>query len=157
MTPPQLDIKTNQLSCPQVLALISEHLQQMASQSPAESVHALDVSELKKPDIIFCAAWTPADELAGIAALKILDSTSAEIKSMRTSNDFLRQGVATELLKYLIALARQLEHRLLYLETGSQEEFTAARMFYKKFGFTPCDAYADYSEDPNSVFMKLHL
>lgn len=69
----QLEIIPGDLTHPQVLALIREHLQHMASQTPPESVHALDISALGRPELTFLAAWVinddPIRKPAGIAAL----------------------------------------------------------------------------------------
>jgi putative acetyltransferase len=37
------------------------------------------------------------------------------------------------------------------------EAFEAAKTLYTKFGFTYCEPFADYKEDPNSVFMTKEL
>ncbi len=129
----------------------------MASQSPPDSVHALDVAGLKAPEVKFWAAWTATDDLAGVAALKFLDSSSAEIKSMRTNSNLRRTGVASLLLQHLINQARELDLITLYLETGSMPDFAAARALYQKFGFTYCKPYDTYVEDPHSVFMTLAI
>ena len=152
-----IDIRPDDLTGPQVLTLLDEHLQQMASQSPPESVHALDVAGLKEPGIKFWAAWTKTNDLAGVAALKLLDFNRAEVKSMRTNSDLRRTGVASLLLQHLINEARQLEINNLYLETGSMPEFAAARALYEKFGFIYCKPFDTYLEDPNSVFMSLKI
>jgi len=160
-----LNIRPDDLTNPQVLALLDEHLHEMAFQSPPESVHALDITELKKPNVRFWSAWThsPAhksggvQELAGVAALKFLDATSAEVKSMRTNSNHRRSGVASRLVTHLINEARKSNIRTLFLETGAADDFTAARSLYLKSGFTFCEPYADYTEDPNSVFMQLKL
>lgn len=43
--------------------------------------------------------------------------------------------------------------KALSLETGSQDAFTPTRQLYESFGFTPCSPFADYIEDPNSLFL----
>ena len=153
----QINIRPNDLTDPQVLTLLDEHLRQMASQSPPESVHSLDVAGLKAPEVKFWAAWTATDDLAGVAALKLLDSNNAEVKSMRTNGNFRRKGVASLLLQHLIDEARLLEIHTLYLETGSMPEFAAARALYCKFGFLYCEPFDAYVEDPNSVFMSFKI
>jgi putative acetyltransferase len=35
--------------------------------------------------------------------------------------------------------------------------FAPARRLYARFGFVPCAPFADYKDDPNSVFMMLAL
>jgi putative acetyltransferase len=48
-------------------------------------------------------------------------------------------------------------YRRLSLETGSQEGFLPAQTLYRSFGFTQVGPFADYKDDPNSVFMALEL
>ncbi len=157
----QLEIIPGDLNHPQVLSLIKEHLQHMASETPPESVHSLDISALGEPDITFTAAWVgnkePNRKLAGIAALKNLGHFKAEIKSMRTASAYKRMGVATDLLTHLINTAKRENIKKLYLETGSMDSYAPARSLYEKFGFKPCAAYDNYVEDPNSIFMHLTL
>ena len=37
------------------------------------------------------------------------------------------------------------------------DAFVPARSLYQSFGFTYCGPFADYAEDPNSVFMTRTL
>jgi len=37
------------------------------------------------------------------------------------------------------------------------EAFAPARLLYEEFGFAYCGPFADYVQDPNSVFMTLRL
>lgn len=150
------EIKRDDLTGSEIAALIGEHLQSMFLHSPPESVHALDLDKLKGPDVTFWSVWSQG-ELAGCGALKELDNGHAEIKSMKTSSDFLRKGVARSMMQYLIEEAQRRGYRRLSLETGSMEVFDPARRLYEAFGFTYCDPFADYTEDPNSVFMTLEL
>ncbi len=128
----------------------------MAAISPPESCHALDASELEQSDITFWSAWS-GDALAGCGALKALDQEHGEIKSMRTSSGFLRQGVAAAILETILDVARERRYRRLSLETGSMEAFAAACRLYERYGFEYCAPFADYVLDPNSVFMTLEL
>jgi putative acetyltransferase len=45
----------------------------------------------------------------------------------------------------------------LSLETGSWAYFQPARALYRKQGFVECPPFADYREDPNSIFMTREL
>ncbi|MGS0727548.1 GNAT family N-acetyltransferase, partial [Shewanella sp. 0m-11] len=121
-----MQIKTGQLDNVQVLELLAAHHEDMASHSPPESVHALDVSGLEAEDVTFWSLWLE-DELAGCGALKQLDRTHGEIKSMRTSNKFLRQGVGQMLLDHIISEARLRGYQRLSLETGSMAAFIPAK------------------------------
>ncbi len=151
-----IEIKRGGLSHPGVVALLREHLEEMASHTPAESVHALDLVSLQHSDISFWTAWS-GDALAGCAAIKKLDTHSAELKSMRTCRNHRRTGVASQLLTHLIKETKKRNFKTLYLETGSIPAFAAAAQLYQKFGFIHCKPFADYIEDPNSVFMVLQL
>ena len=147
-----MDIRVDDLSGPEIALLLQEHLQGMVLHSPPESIHALDLDALRKPEITFWSAWQDA-ELMGCGAIKELDSAHAEIKSMRTASMHLRKGVAAALLRHILDEARRRCYLRLSLETGSAEAFAPAHRLYASFGFKPCGPFADYVEDPYSVFM----
>lgn len=149
-------IREDDLQGPEVAALLAEHLREMAAFSPPESVHALDLQGLRSSDVTVWTAWDDG-ELLGCGALKALDPTHGEIKSMRTARNRQRQGVAAALLTHIIAEARHRGYRRLSLETGSMTDFAAARALYERFGFDYCGPFDGYREDPNSVFMTLDL
>jgi putative acetyltransferase len=149
-------VETDDLSGPEIRALLEEHLRGMRSLSPPESVHALDIEGLRRPEITFWTVWG-GGELLGCGALKELDPKHAEIKSMRTAAAHLRKGVAAHLLEHILGEAARRGYARLSLETGSQEGFEPARRLYARFGFTYCGPFADYVEDPNSVFMTREL
>ncbi|QIS21321.1 GNAT family N-acetyltransferase [Nocardia terpenica] len=149
-------IVVDELTGPEVIALLGEHLGDMYATSPAESVHALDLTALRKPDITFWSIWEDT-ALAGCGALKELNPTHGEIKSMRTAAAFRRRGIAALMLNHIITEARTRAYTHLSLETGAQDYFAPARHLYTRHGFTPCPPFADYTADPNSVFMTLPL
>ena len=149
-------IRVDDLSGPEIRALLEEHLRNMHELSPPESVHALDLAALRKPEITFWTAWSQG-ELLGCGALKALDPTHGEVKSMRTAPARRRTGVGRAMLEHIIAQARMRSYTRLSLETGSMEAFAPAWRLYESFGFTYCAPFADYTEDPNSVFMTRTL
>ena len=151
-----LEIRGDDLRGAEIIALLQEHLTEMYRVSPPESVHALDLHGLRKPEITFWTIWD-GDALAGCGALKELDREHGEIKSMRTSRAYKRQGVAVMMLSHIIAEAERRGYRRLSLETGSQDHFAAARSLYAKFGFAQCGPFDKYVDDPNSVFMTKSL
>ncbi|MDG9668390.1 GNAT family N-acetyltransferase [Hahella sp. CR1] len=151
-----MEIRIDDLSGPEVAELLQEHLRGMAENSPPESIHALDLSGLKKPEITFWTVWDGA-ELMGCGALKELDAGHGELKSMRTATAHLRKGVASHLLRHILEEARQRNYRRLSLETGSMAAFQPAHQLYANYGFTLCGPFADYIEDPNSLFMTIEL
>jgi putative acetyltransferase len=95
--------------------------------------------------------------LLGCGAIKELDSRHGEIKSMRTVAVHQRKGVASRLMRHIIEEAGRRSYRRLSLETGSMEAFAPARRLYAGFGFQPCGPFADYVDDPYSVFMTREI
>jgi putative acetyltransferase len=156
LTPEELRIVLDDLSGPEIAGFLDEHLREMRSVSPPESKHALDLEELRGPDIRFWSVLD-GDTVVGCGALKRLDGEHAEVKSMRTATTGRRGGVASLLLTHLIAEARRMGFTRLSLETGSAGYFLPARRLYEKFGFTPCEPFADYREDPHSVYLTRTL
>jgi len=151
-----MEIRVDDLSGPEISRLLQEHLTSVRLHSPPESVHALEIAALKRPEITFWTVWQ-APELLGCGALKELDAQHGEIKSMRTASAHLRKGVASALLSHILEEARKRSYRKVSLETGSMEAFAPARSLYARYGFKPCAPFADYVEDPNSIFMTIEL
>ena len=151
-----MKIEIDDLSRPETQALLNEHLQSMYELSPPESVHALDLEQLREPAITFWSAWEES-LLLGCGALKELDARHGEVKSMRTAVAVRRQGVARALLAHIVAAARQRSYERLSLETGSMDAFKPAQKLYESFGFEYCGPFGEYNEDPNSVFMTMRL
>ena len=128
----------------------------MHASSPPESVHALDLSELRHPGVTFWTAWE-GTELLGCGALKAMAGSCGEIKSMRTASTHRGRGIASVLLEQIIQEARRRGYQTLLLETGSMREFAPARALYGRFGFDYRGPFAGYEDDPNSVFMSKEL
>lgn len=151
-----MEIREDDLTGKEIAKLLREHLENMYAIRPPESVHALGIQALRSPTITFWTAWDE-NELLGCGALKELDAKSGEIKSMRTANAHRRKGVAAKILEHIIGEARRRGYDRLNLETGSFPEFAPARALYERYGFEYGDPFADYEEDPNSVFMTKKL
>ena len=151
-----MKIELDDLSRPAIHALLNEHLRNMHELSPPDSVHALDLEKLRKPGITFWSAWEGPD-LVGCGALKELDRAHGEVKSMRTPARLRRRGAGRAILAHIIGVARSRNYQRLSLETGAIDAFRPAWTLYESFGFVRCGPFADYVEDPNSVFMTLRL
>jgi putative acetyltransferase len=136
----------------QIHNLLQEHLRSMTRYSPAESIHALDLEALRRPEVTFWSAWQD-EVLLGCGALQELDRQHGEIKSMRTATAHLRKGVAQAMLEHIIAEARRRRYTRLSLETGSHAAFAPAHALYAGQGFSFCEPFASYVPDPYSVFM----
>ena len=151
-----MKIVLDDLLGPEIAEFLEEHILDMKSVSPPESKHALDLDGLRKPEITFWTVWDDR-QLVGCGALKQLDAAQGEVKSMRTARACKQRGIASMVLRHIIEVAQQRNYRRLSLETGAMPFFEPARRLYAKFGFTPCAPFAEYREDPNSVFMTREL
>ncbi len=137
-------IAISDLADGQVQTLISYHQQAMQAGSPAGHSFALDLSGLTDPAV---TVWDAHIDglVVGIAALKQLGDSTAEIKSMRTHPDFLRRGVAAAVLEAIIEHARSGGITRLSLETGSGPLFEPALALYRQRGFANGEAFGDYT------------
>ena len=133
-------------------SIVREHMASMLENTPIDSVHALPLDQLRQAHITFWTAWVGA-ELCGCGALQTLDQHHGEVKSMRTREKFLRQGVGQAVLSQIVTEACSRGLKRLSLETGSAESFAAARSLYLRNGFEICNPFANYKLDPHSVFM----
>ena len=151
-----IDIRPDDLSGDATRRLIALHLAGMHDTSPPQSVHALDLDALRDASISFWSASIDG-ELAAIGALKRIDATRGEVKSMRVDDRFLGAGVGRALMRHIIAAARERGMTSLWLETGSTPEFVPARRLYSSEGFVECDPFEGYRPDPFSIFMTRAL
>jgi len=149
-------ISEDDLRGPEIVALLNAHLDTMRQHTPPESVHALDLEALRKPEITFWTVWDES-QLLGCGALKELDEDHGEIKSMHTAAAARGRGVARGLVEHILDEARRRSYKRLSLETGSPEAFAPARELYSAFGFRFCGPFGDYAYDPFSVYMTLEL
>ncbi len=149
-------IREDDLTGADIRALLEAHLADLALHSPACSVHAMPVDRLREPDVTFWSVWSD-DHVVGCGALKEIDATHGEVKSMRTIDEVKSQGVGALVLEHLLAEAKRRGYSRVSLETGSNEPFQPAHRLYARRGFEVCGPFGDYAEDPWSVFMTLEL
>ena len=149
-------IVEDDLSGGPIRALLEQHFAGMLANSPAESCHFLDFDGLRAGEVTFWSIHR-GDDLAGCGALKVLDARHGEIKSMRTHDAYLRQGVAARMLVHIVGEARRRGLDRLSLETGSGPAFEPALALYRRHGFEECAPFADYKPDPFSRFMTRAL
>ena len=97
------------------------------------------------------------DRLAGCGALKQIDATHGEVKSMRTDAAFLGRGVGAAMLEHIVMTAKVRGYSRLSLETGTGDAFAAAHRLYVRRGFTPCAPFADYAATEFNRFYTLSL
>ncbi len=151
-----MKIEIDDLTRPAVHALLREHMRSMHALGPPESVHALDLAGLRRPEITFWTAWE-GELLLGCGALLALSATHGEVKSMRTPEAHRRTGAGRALLTHIIEVARARGVERLSLETGTVAAFVPAHRLYASAGFTFTGPFGAYKEDVNSVFMTLAL
>lgn len=151
-----MEIRIDTLEDGKVLGLLEEHRQEMFHYSPPDCVHALDTTALRQSDLTLWSAWIDGS-LAGCGALKELDPTHGEIKSLRTARTHFRQGVAADLLTHILAAAKQRGYTRVSLETGTPEAFVPAHRLYEKFGFRICPPFGEYRSGPFSICMTKPL
>jgi len=153
-------VRRDDATSSEVLELLQQHLNGMQAQTPAESVHALDLSAYQSPGLYLWTAWTE-DRLMGCGALRDHGLQGGvhlgEIKSMRTKSEFVRMGVAKAVLTTMLEFAAQIGMQRVSLETGRTEPFKAALAFYQSHGFTKTDPFCDYTDDPHSAFYSIEL
>jgi len=149
-------IRTASPHVPEVAAVIRAHNAFCNAVSPPESCHKLNASELDVPKITLWSAWQ-AEEVLGIGALKLLPNGAGEVKSMHTVAAARGKGVGRALLEIILTDARARKLTSLWLETGTAQEFTAARTLYERFGFASCPPFGTYKIDPHSAFYTLAL
>lgn len=141
---------------PEVNALLLKHFKELRSVSPEGSAHVLDIPGLKVDSIKFWSLWEE-ENLIGCGALKFLDKSHGEFKSIRVVDEYRKKGYGFKIINHLINEAKKLDINKLSLETGAGDFFLPARKLFKKIGFVECPPFAHYKEDPNSYYMKLEL
>ncbi|MBB4857602.1 putative acetyltransferase [Novosphingobium chloroacetimidivorans] len=145
-----LRIVRDDLTGPEILALLQLHLDEMHRWSPPESVHAMPAGRLRQPDVTFFSAWD-GETLAGCGAIKHLDAQHGELKSMRAAPEYRGRGVGRAILDHLLAEARARGYARVSLETGRPEPFHAAQALYRANGFVECAPFGDYVSDDFSM------
>ena len=139
---------------PEVHDLLVKHFIELRSVSPEGSAHVLDISGLKDQSIKFWSLWE-SDELMGIGALKFLNKTHGEFKSIRVNDKFRNKKNGLKVINHLINEAKKLDIRKLSLETGAGVFFTPARRLFITCGFKLCAPFSHYVKDINSVYMSM--
>ena len=137
---------------PEVNELLIKHFIELRAASPKGSAHVLDIPGLKIPSIKFWSLWED-EKLLGCGALKFLDNGHGEFKSIRVHDNFRKKGNGIKIIKYLIDEAKKLNISRLSIETGAGDFFKPARKLFKKCNFEPCEPFAHYKDDKNSIYL----
>jgi putative acetyltransferase len=151
----ELDIRQDNPAAPYVADLLAHHLHELQSVM-ADHAFALDATGLSAVSVTFWTAWQ-GDALVGFGALKELDDTHGEVKSMRAAPAARRTGVGRAMLGHIITKARERGYTRLSLETGTASLHAPAVALYRSAGFTSCDAFAAYQPSAYNQFFQIHL
>ena len=135
----------------EVNKLLKKHFIELKAASPEGSTHVLDIDGLKVPSIKFWSLWEN-NKLMGCGALKFLDKEHGEFKSIRIHDDFRNMGKGIEVINHLIDEAKKLKVKRLSIETGAGAFFEPARKLFNSSGFKPCEPFAHYKNDINSLY-----
>ncbi len=141
---------------PDVVGILERHLAFARSVTAPEDVHALDLDGLLDPSITFVGLRDDG-VLLGIGALKQLDDTHFELKSIHTAHEARGRGVARAVVQHLVDTARARGATRVSLETGSMDEFAPSRALYANLGFVESQPFHEYSPSRASTFMTLDL
>tara|TARA_B100001063_G_C16431980_1_gene389297 strand:- start:92 stop:559 length:468 start_codon:yes stop_codon:yes gene_type:complete len=137
---------------PEVNKLLTKHFIELRAASPEGSAHVLDIPGLKDPSIKFWSLWEDK-KIFGCGALKFLDKEHGEFKSIRIHDNFRNKGNGIKVIEHLIYEAKKLNIKRISLETGAGEFFGPARKLFKRCDFQPCEPFAHYKEDINSLYL----
>lgn len=150
-----MDIRQDDPTAAHVADLLAHHLRELRSVM-SNYAFALDATGLSAPNVTFWTAWD-SDTLLGFGALKALDASHGEVKSMRAAPAARGTGVGRAILEHVIAEARRRGFSRLSLETGTGALHAPAVALYRRVGFVSCDAFGDYQPSPYNQFMRLEL
>ena len=137
---------------PEVNELLTKHFIELRAASPQGSAHVLDIPGLKVPSIKFWSLWEKND-LMGCGALKFLDKEHGEFKSIRVHDNFRNKGYGAKVIEHLIIEAKKLNIKRISIETGAGKFFEPARKLFKNTNFKPCEPFAHYKKDINSLYL----
>lgn len=174
-------------SSPSLLKLLEAHtawVTQPDFNIPDEVCYALDLTDLKKPDISLSCCWEVDSDkpslsrlssaelekqgavLVGCAALRVYrprdyphpsdnpNALEGEVKTMHTLASRRGKGVGRMLMDWIVDEARRKGVKRLKLETGTTDGFIGVKLFYERCGFRECGVFAGYKIQANSLFME---
>ena len=141
---------------PEVNELLTKHFIELRAASPEGSAHVLDIPGLKIPSIKFWSLWEN-EKLFGCGALKFLEKDHGEFKSIRVHDNFRKKGNGVKVINHLIEEAKKLDIKRLSIETGAGEFFNPARKLFNKCNFLPCEPFAHYKLDKNSIYLTKQI
>jgi len=150
-----MQIRRDDPTAPYVADLLDHHLRELQGAMEGHAF-ALDASGLSAASVTFWTAWD-GETLLGFGALKQLDSSHGEVKSMRAAPVARGTGVGRAMLEHIVTEARQRGYTRSSLETGTAPLHAPAISPYRSAGFVSCNAFANYQPSPHNQFFHLDL
>jgi len=117
----------------------------------ADSRHAFSVEQLLREGVKFFVT-RHQQQPAGCGGLKIYPSEFAEVKRMYVRPAHRGHGLGKAMLEHLAEVTRQHGINSLRLETGIYQ--VDAIGLYERWGFRRRPPFAEYREDPLSVYFE---
>jgi putative acetyltransferase len=121
---------------------------------PPECNHLMPIELLRQPNVTFLVARVDGAAV-GCGGFVRHDADFAELKRMFVLPEFRGLGLGQRILERLEALIRSAGLAIIRLETGVSQR--AAVSLYARFGYTVRGPFADYPNDPLSIFMEKAL
>ncbi len=137
--------------------LMARHTADMHAETPPESIHMMDASQLARPGIRFFVMREDGVPVGMGAFKRLSEPGHGEIKSMHVLAECRGRGLSRAMLAHVEAEARADGLTRLSLETGPSPIFASARALYERAGYGPCGPFEGYGDDPNSVFMTREI
>ena len=83
-----------------------------------------------------------------------MEKDHGEFKSIRLHDDFRNKGNGIKLINHLFEEAKKLNIKRISVETGAGIFFKPARKLFDLCEFKPCEPFAHYKEDKNSIYLS---
>ena len=141
---------------PDVAEVLARHLAFAHETTPLCHVYALDLDGLCDPAVSLFVIRKAAAVVA-VGAIRHLDETHCELKSMHVRAEERGSGLGGLLLDHLLNAARERRYERVSLETGTMEAFAPARRLYERAGFRPCPPFGEYADNEHSICMTMKL
>ena len=139
---------------PEVVALLRNGEADSAALYPAESNHHMILEGLRASNVRFLVARDAEGRAVATGAL-VEHGDWAEIKRIWVEEHARGRGLSRQMLDALLAEADRAGMAVLRLETGIVSHTALA--LYERTGFVRRGPFADYTDDPLSVFMERRL
>jgi putative acetyltransferase len=143
-------------AAPDVAALIAAHRAFAGRVTPPDRVHAVAPDGLTAAEVVVLGMRSQG-ELLAVGALRPVDPTHVELKTMHVREDLRGRGLGRVLLDRLLAEAAGRGFRQASLETGDGPDFAPARALYEAVGFRRCPPFGPYRDVPHGVCLTRSL